>query len=693
MGFVDYFLIVYDYVKYAKKNDIFVGSGRGSAAGSLVSYSIGITNIDPLKYNLLFERFLNPGRITMPDIDVDFEDTKRDKVVEYIKNKYGNDYVAPIITYGTLSARQVLKDVATSLGMEEHIQELTKLIDSKLSLKDNLNNKEVKHLLSIYSNLDVVYKTSYKLEGLKRHISTHAAGVVISSVKLDEVMPICVNNGNILTGFTMSYLEELGILKMDLLSITNLTIIHNILDLMNNKIDINNIPIDDKKTYDMFSNGDTLGVFQFESNGMKNLLSKLKPRCFSDLYAAIALFRPGPMNNIDSFIKRKNGVEKIDYMDSSLKDILDETYGIIVYQEQIMYILVRMASYSFSEADNIRKAMSKKKEDIILKEKDTFINRCIKNGYSKTLAIDVYEKILKFANYGFNKAHSVSYALIGYQMGYLKANYFIYFIVNLLNMNIGDDNKTKEYINLAKQHNIEILKPDINLSVKNYKVGKNKLRLPLQVIKNIGSTIEDNILEEREKKPFSDFFDFVSRTYSKGVNKKIIEALIYSSSLDSFGNRKTLFNNIDSALKYAELTNSLDESLVSKPVLEEYSEFNSKEIMEHEFNSYGFYISNHPASKYSGKDIVKLSQLRNFFNKFVKTVVIINNVKEIRTKKGDRMCFLTGSDETGTIEFVVFSNNINEIKDVSINSLVVINGLVQRRFDKYQISVNKIDIL
>ena len=450
MNFVDYFLIVYDYVKYAKQNDILVGPGRGSAAGSLVSYCLGITNVDPLEYNLLFERFLNPERVTLPDIDIDFEYTKRDKVIEYVKNKYGFDKVSNIMTFGTLASKQVIRDVAKCLKVDnKNVDKLCNLLDPKLSLSDNFQKETVKNIVSSNKELQKVYNISYKLEGLKRHISTHAAGVVISSVPLDEVIPIFINNTEVLTGTTMEYLEELGLIKMDFLALRNLTIIKNVLELIKNdgeNVNLNFIPLDDKKTYERFLNVDTEGIFQFESSGMKNFISKLKPNCFMDLVAALALFRPGPMQNIDSFIKRKQGKEKIDYIDPSLEEILKETYGIMIYQEQIMQVLVKIGNYSFAKADNIRRAMSKKKIAVMEKEREVFISSAVKNNYSEQKANEIYDLIIKFANYGFNKAHSVSYAFIGYQMAYLKAHYPIYFIANLLNMSIGSDIKTKEYI-------------------------------------------------------------------------------------------------------------------------------------------------------------------------------------------------------------------------------------------------------
>ena len=690
MGFVDYFLIVYDYVKYAKNHNILVGPGRGSAASSLVSYSIGITNIDPIKYNLLFERFLNPDRITMPDIDVDFEDEKRDQVINYVKEKYGNEYAASVMTFGTFGARQVLKDVAKYYKLDKEIDVLTKVVDPRINLKENLNNDKVKRILNLHTNLKDVYKKSFYLEGLKRHISTTAAGVVICDEKLDNLIPICYSDSNILTGITLNYLEELGIIKMDFLGISNLTIIHNILTLIGDDVNLNRIPLNDDTVFDLFSKAETDGVFQFESDGMKNFLKKLRPKSFSDLYAALALFRPGPMEYIDDFIARKEGKQQIDYIDDSLKDILKETYGIIIYQEQIMLILRKMANYSFAEADNIRRAMSKKKEQIILDEKTHFITNAVANGYSNEIALKTFEKILKFAGYGFNKAHSVSYALIGYQQAYLKCHYNHYFIANLLNMNVGSVDKTSAYLRLAKQSDIKLLKPSINKSQKNYLIENNCLRLPLSIIKNVGSIAEDYIIESR-KNDFKDYFEFIAKCYSSSVNKKTIEYLVYAGALDDFKiNHKTLIINLDNAIRYAELLNNLDESLVEKPILEQFEEYSKNELIAQELDAFGFYINNHPSGKYQDKSIVKLSKIEQFFNKFVKCIVIIDSIRVIKTKKGDNMAIIKASDETSSASFVLFSNSYNMLTNINKNDLVEVMGVVTKRLSDFQITINKI---
>lgn len=699
MGFVDYFLIVYDYVKYAKKNNILVGPGRGSAAGSLVSYCLGITNVDPIEYDLLFERFLNPDRITMPDIDIDFEYTKRDQVINYVKTRYGINNVANIMTFGTLGARQVIRDVGKALNVDTGlIDRLSNLLDPKLSLKENLDNKFVKEFVASSSDIKKVYQVSFKLEGLKRHISTHAAGVVISSKELDDVIPVCINGGELLTGVTMEYLEDLGLLKMDFLALRNLTIIQNVLELIEKetgkKINLAEIPLDDKVTLYVFKSVDTEGIFQYESSGMKNFLSKLKPDNFSDLVAAVALFRPGPMQNIDSFIRRKAGREQVIYPDSSLEGILKDTYGIMIYQEQIMQVLVKMANYSFAEADNIRRAMSKKKLEVMEREREIFIERSMKNGYTKEKANEVYDLIIKFANYGFNKAHSVSYALIGYQMAYLKANYPVYFIANLLNMSIGSDIKTKEYVDEAKLKDIRVFKPNINISMDYYVIKDKALLLPLNAIHNVGGAAVAEIIKERlENGRFSDFFNFVARTYGKSVNKKTIEALIDADVFRDFNvNHKTLMNSIDSAMDYAMLCSDLDESLVMKPNYDIEEEYSDTELMMRELNTFGYYVTNHPSSKYQ-EGIMKIQNIRNYFDKFVDTVVIIGSIRKIKTKKGEDMGFMSGSDETGTADFIIFPKNNQFLNSFRKDDFVKIRGQVTRRNDKFQIVVSNIELI
>ena len=692
MGYVDYFLIVYDYVKYAKLNDIMVGPGRGSAAGSLVSYTLGITEIDPIKYNLLFERFLNPERVTMPDIDIDFDATKRYEVIDYVISKYGRDKVSNIMTYGTLASKQVLRDVSKCLEVDNKIiDRLSNFIEAKKSLKDNLNDN-VKKMLEQYSNLKNAYYVAMKLEGVKRQIGTHAAGIVISSEKLTNIIPIIRNDNSYLTGYTMEYLEELGLLKMDFLAIKDLTILDSIIKSVENKlgrkINIHSIPLNDRKTYIEFSKGNTSGVFQFESSGMKNFLRKLNPSDFSDLIAAIAIFRPGPMANIDNYIARKIGKESVDYISDDLKPILESTYGIIIYQEQIMQILSTMARYTFAEADLIRRAISKKKMNIIEEERSKFINKSILNGYDRDTTERVYDLIIKFANYGFNKSHSVAYALIGYEMCFLKTHYPIYFYEALLNYNIGSDIKTKEYLGCLKRMNINICKPDINLSGSNYKVVNDKILLPFNIIKSIGTSVSDLIVNARED-GFKDYFDFVKKVNGRGIGKKTIELLIMSGCLDSFGiNRHTMIENLDNAIDYSELASGVDDIFVSVPDLNMFNEYDSEELIKYEKDVFGFYLSDHPIVKYNNS--IKLIDLKDFFDKSVKLYLLVDEMMKIKTKDNSDMAFIVCSDETDNADLIIFPNKFKLLNDIKIGDIVNVYGRVEKRYDKYQILVNDI---
>ena len=689
MGFSNYFLIVFDYVRYAKKNGILIGPGRGSAVSSLVSYSLGITEIDPLKYNLLFERFLNPERITMPDIDIDFEYERVDEVFNYVKEKYGSEYVARIITYGTFQAREAIRTVGKINNVKENlIQSLLQFIDSKKTLKGNLN-KNVLEVINRNSLLKKVYKEACVIEGLKKNESMHAAGVVISSVKLTDVIPIIKKSDITLTGYTMNELESLGLLKMDFLALKNLTIIKNTIKKIDDNFNLMAIPLNDEKVYNLFKEAHTLGIFQFESFGMKSFLKKFKPDKFEDLVLALAVYRPGPMENIDVLCDRKNKHFKYSTFDESLKSILDETYGIIVYQEQIMEILRTMGNYSYAHADIVRRAISKKKIEVMESERKIFIEESIKNGYSKECAEEVFKFIEKFASFGFNKSHSVAYALLAYEMAYLKVNYKCEFYASLLNTNIGGEEKTKEYITEAKGNDIKIIKPSINKSSYLYECENNTILLPFRSIKGISSQVTDGIIKEREYGEFKSFNDFLARCYKKIVNQNIVEILIKAGVFDDLGiNRKTLITNLNSSITYAELIRDLDSSLVSEPVMNEVDEFDDGELMNMELSLYGFYVTNHPASKYVNS--FKQANIKENFDKVVDTVVLVEKIKKIKTKNGDDMAFLEASDETGTSEFTIFKEAFPGLKDVFVGSLVKVRGRVEKRMDKYQIVVSNI---
>lgn len=700
MGFCNYFLVVYDYVKYAKEHGILVGPGRGSAAGSLVSYLLNITTIDPIKYNLLFERFLNPERVTMPDIDIDFQYDRREEVINYCVNKYGSKKVAGIITFNTLGAKQAIRDIGRVMDINlDKIDALTKLIDSNLSLRENYNDSKLKHILNEDSELFNLYKVSLKFEGLKRHTSNHAAGIVMCNENLDEILPLYKKDGMFLTAYSMDYLEEQGLLKMDLLAIKNLTLIDTVLKEVNKKnkvISFDDIPFEDSEATNVFTSVNTLGIFQFESTGMMNFLRKFRPSNFQDIVAALALFRPGPMNNIDSYIKRKQNKEKIDYFDKSLEKVLKPTYGIIIYQEQIMQIASIMAGFSLGEADILRRAMSKKKEEILLKEKDKFINGSIKRGYSEELARKIYDLILKFAAYGFNKAHSVSYATISYRMAYLKAHYKEDFMKTLLNFELNSVNKTKEYIYECKKESLNILKPDINKSDKYYLKEKDGIRYPLTGLKNLGSMIVNNILDERKNGDFKSIYDFIKRTNRKNINKKTLISLIDAGCFDSFDlNHRTMIDGIDLIINYGELIKDLDEEFVLLPELEIKEEYSKHELLKRELDVIGLYISDNPITEYKQKlnNKFNICDVSHWFDKNVNIIGTIDYVKEVETKKQDKMCFIKISDELASIDGVVFPQLYKTLNEIKKDKTVLISGKVEKRFDKYQIIVNNIKYL
>lgn len=702
MGFCDYFLIVYDYVKYAKDHDIIVGPGRGSAVGSLVAYLLNITDVDPLKYDLLFERFLNIERVSMPDIDIDFEHDKREEVIQYCIEKYGQKRVAPIITFGTMGAKQAIRDVGRALDLDlSLIDGLCKLVDSRLSLEENLKNNKVQIYLERYSELKEVYKVSRIFEGLKRHTSIHAAGIVMSEVDLDTVIPLDKSHQDFYTsGYDMQYLEEIGLLKMDFLAIKYLTIIHNMIREVNStyslQLTFDTLPFQDKKALKLFEEANTLGIFQFESEGMIQFLRQLRASSFDDVCAAIALFRPSAMQNIPTYIKRKQGLEKVDYIDDSLIPILKSTYGIMIYQEQVMQIAQVMADYTLGEADILRKAMSKKKKDLLLQEEEKFMSRALKKGYSEATSKRIYQLMVKFAEYGFNKSHSVGYSIVSSRMAYLKAYYPEIFMSNLLSIDMNDSSKVKKYFYECHKLHIDILKPDINKSYGKYKREGNGIRYPLANIRNVGLTATKSILDEREKGEFKTIYDFVRRCYGKSVNRKVIESLNDAGAFLSFGqNRKTVFENLDAIINYGELIKDLSEEFVLEPEIISFEEYSSKEIMERELEMFGLYLSEHPITNLRVRfpNTVSIEDFPRYFDKTINTILYIDKVKEITTKKNEKMAFLVGSDEVSSIDLTLFPNLYSKYSDIEKGDTVLITGKVEKRFDKYQLVVQKIDKL
>ena len=699
MGFVDYFLVVYDFILYAKKNGILVGPGRGSAVASLVSYSLGIIDIDPLKYDLIFERFLNPERISLPDIDTDFEDVRRDDVIKYVRNKYGEEKVANIISFDTLLPKAVIRDVGRVLVMDSYlIDKICKTIKDEKSFKELENNSVFVNVRNSDSDYDILLNICKKLDGLKRHTSIHAAGVVISDDNISNVCPLYRSGDNILTSYPKEYLEELGLVKMDFLALTNLTIIKEVVKLIKEStginIDLSSIPYDDKKTLELFKEADTVGVFQFESSGMRNVLRQVKADSFDDLVAIIALFRPGPRDEIPSYTRRKHGKERITYLLPELRPILESTHGIIVYQEQVLEILRKVAGYSYAEADNVRKAMSKKNEEIILKNKDKFIKGALERGHSEKDAVELFDKIQKFSMYGFNKSHAVAYSIVAYQMQFLKANFKEYYMANLLNSIIGSDEKTKIYIDESKVLGIEFVLPNILLSKDEYYVLDRKIVMPLTMIKNVGRESVNKIISERDKEAFNDYFDFVRKVSNEGVNKRIIESLIDADVFKCFNlNKRTCHENLENALNYASLCKDLDESLVMKPEIIYHDEYEQDILMEKEYNSFGFYYSTHPVTRFRRNDNVSLKNIPAYFDKTITTVVLVENVKTIDTKKKDKMAFLTVSDEFRKVDAVLFPRAYEKYFDIKKGLVIRITAKVEKRMSEYQLVINGLEYL
>ena len=691
MNFTDYFLIVYDFVLFAKKNNITVGPGRGSGAASLVNYALGIINVDPLKYDLIFERFLNPGRITMPDIDIDFDSLKRDDVIDYVSDKYGHENTARIISFNTLLPKQVIRDVSKCLELEPIlIDRLCKTIKDEKDFVILQNNKEFMSIVNRNDNLKYLIKICHKLCGLKKNTSMHAAGVVISDIPLYNFMPLYKRDNVILTGYSMEYIESLGLLKMDFLSIKNLNTISNIINDITSSginININNIDLNDKRTLDLFKKAYTTGVFQFESQGMKAFLKTLEVDSFNTLVDAIALYRPGPREMIPEYIARKKGKSKITYLVKELEPILKSTYGIIIYQEQVLEILKTIGGYTYAEADLIRRAMSKKKESVILSEKDKFIAGVLKKGYTKEIAEELYSLIIKFSSYGFNKSHSVVYSLVAFQMAYLKINYSLYFMKNLLNMNKSSD-KIKEYIDESKILGLSFNPIDINNSFDEFVIQDNKLTLPFSLINSIGIQVSDEITKEREKGLFKSFYDFMIRCYGKSVNKRVVISLVECGAFNEFNlNKKQVIENIDEILNYVTLCKDLNMTLDTEPVLENISDYTDKETIDNEIKNYGFYLSHHPVTKYDRSNAITLENYKNYFDKTITTILYVENIKSIRTKNNELMSFLTLSDEYSKIEGIIFPKDLKRLPEITSRNIYKINAKVERRENTYQLII------
>ncbi|MCF7617271.1 DNA polymerase III subunit alpha [Bacillus sonorensis] len=716
MAFSDYFLIVWDFMKFAHENGIITGPGRGSAAGSLVAYTLFITDVDPIRHKLLFERFLNPERVTMPDIDIDFPDTRRDEVIQYVKNKYGDLHVAQIITFGTLAAKAALRDAGRVMGISpKEADQLAKLIPSKpgVTLEEaRKQSPELARRLNESKRFLEIFETARKIEGLPRHTSIHAAGVVLSEEPLTNIVPIQEgHDGVYLTQYSMGYLEDLGLLKMDFLGLRNLTLIESIKALIEKNeritIDFSSISYEDEQTFKLLSAGDTTGIFQLESAGMRNVLKRLKPNSLEDIVAVNALYRPGPMENIPLYISRKHGQAPVFYPHEDLADILKDTYGVIVYQEQIMMIASQMAGFRLGEADLLRRAVGKKNKEILDTERNHFIDGCLKKGYSVKSANEVYDLIVKFANYGFNRSHAVAYSMIGYQLAYLKARYPLYFMCGLLTSAIGNEDKLAQYIYEAKGKGLKILGPSINKSGYPFTIENGAVRYSLRAVKGVGISAVKEIYRARKEKPFADLFDFCIRTSVKSVNRKTIEALIFAGAMDEFGeNRATLLASIDIALEHAELFAGdseqlgffLDEAITIKPKYAKTEEMPLVDLLAREKETLGIYFSDHPLTVHrpmlQQAGALPVIQLLGSSQKKAALGALVTKIKTIRTKAGQTMAFLELSDESGEMEAVVFPDQLRQLSPILEEGvLLYTEGRLETRNEKRQLIIARASLL
>ena len=703
MGFEDYFLIVSDLIHYAKTHDVMVGPGRGSSAGSLVSYLLGITTIDPIKFNLLFERFLNPERVTMPDIDIDFEDTRREKVIQYVQQKYGSLHVSGIVTFGHLLAKAVARDVGRIMGFDDvTLNEISSLIPQKLgiTLDEAYQNEQFKSFVHRNHRHERWFDLSKKLEGLPRHTSTHAAGIIINDQPLYDYVPLTQGDTGLLTQWTMTEAEKIGLLKIDFLGLRNLSIIHQIINQVNKDLDINidieKIPLNDPKVFELLSKGDTTGIFQLESDGVRNVLKRLKPEHFEDIVAVTSLYRPGPMEEIPTYISRRHDPTKVQYLHPDLEPILKSTYGVIIYQEQIMQIASKFADFSYGEADILRRAMSKKNRAVLESERQHFINGAIANGYSEAISTQIFDLILKFADYGFPRAHAVSYSKIAYIMTYLKVRFPNYFYANILSNVIGADKKTAQIIEEAKQQNIKILPPNINESHWFYKATPKGIYLSLGAIKGVGYQSVKTIVDERyQNGKFKDFFDFARRIPKRVKTKKLLEALILVGAFDIFNKtRATLLHAIDQIMDDVlniEQENLLFDMLTPKEAYEEKEELADSLISQFEKEYLGFYISKHPVEKMFAKKqyltIYKLSNAKNYHP----ILVQFDNIKQIRTKNGQNMAFVTLNDGRQIMDGVIFPDKYKKYEaDLSQHDYYIISGKFDVRNQQRQVIINDI---
>ncbi len=710
MGFAGYFLIVSDFIRYAKENDVPVGPGRGSAAGSLVAYCLGITGLDPIEYGLIFERFLNPARKSMPDIDVDFCINGREKIFKYVVEQYGGgERVAQIITFGKLKTRAVIRDVGRALDIPLHeVDLIAKMVPDVLniSLDEALKQEpRIRAMADQKPEIADLINISRVLEGLPRHASTHAAGVVISDKPLVEYLPLYTGKKDeVITQFDMKIVEKIGLVKFDFLGLRNLTVIANTLKLIARQDKdppaMDDLDLTDEKTYQLLASGDTTGVFQLESSGMKDLLMRLKPECFNDVIALVALYRPGPLDSgmVDDFVQRKHGKKKVAYLLPQLAPILKETYGVIVYQEQVMKIAAVLANYSMAEADDLRKAMGKKIHEILAQHRKRFVRGAVDNQVPEDKAQSIFSLIQKFGGYGFNKSHSAAYAMIAYQTAYLKTHFQIEFLAALLTSEMHSTDGVVKFIAECRSHDIPVLPPDINESDKEFIVHGAQIRFGLVAVKNVGESAIEAIIEARGDAPFTSLFEFCERVDLHKVNKRVVESLVKSGAFDSTGARRSqMFAAIEEALEYGQqiqrerndpqmgLFDTGDRKpSINRPTLPEINEWTESQLLSYEKESLGFYITGHPLNrheallaKFANANAVTIKEIGD--GAAVRIGGIIRQIKVIKTKRGALMAFVTIEDMHGSVEATIFSSLYERITELLVEDRpVFVEGQVQK---------------
>ncbi len=719
MGYVDYYLIVHDFIKHAKDMGIPVGPGRGSGAASICAYCIGITGIDPMKYSLLFERFLNPERVSMPDFDIDFCFERRGEVIDYVIEKYGSDHVAQIVTFGTLAAKAAIRDVGRAMGIAYSVVDnIAKQVPNELNITIDRALKRSSEFKALYDSdgeARELIDMARKVEGMPRHASTHAAGVVITHDPVVSYVPLARNDEAIVTQFPMTTLEELGLLKMDFLGLRTLTVIksaENMIQKNNPSFSIDKIDIEDKAVFDMMCSAQTEGVFQFESAGMRSVLSQLKPESLEDLIAVISLYRPGPMDSIPTYIENRHNPDKIKYKTPQLKNILDVTYGCMVYQEQVMQICRELAGYSYGRADIVRRAMAKKKHDVMLKEREFFVDGAVRRGIDKKAANEIFDEMISFASYAFNKAHAAAYAYVAYQTAWLKCHYPCEFLAALLTSFLDNTGKVVQYINECSKLGIKILPPHINESSEEFAVSGGNIHFSLLAIKGLGRGFIKRIVDERTANGnFIDFYDFCRRMYGKDFNRRTLENLIKCGAFDGLGaNRRQMYSVIDSIID--ELDNAKrrnvdgqigfgDLSGADEPdytpstlfVYPEFDEFSPETLLKYEKEVAGMYLSGHPMAKFTHiaerlkcakiSDIVSEENATYKDNDRVLVLGLIGSAKKKITKNDSTMAFLNLEDTSGSVEVIVFPKILMEKPSMFFEgNIVLIHGRVSMREDE-----------